>query len=65
MATETLKDKNHNTIGFIETDSQGRQTLKDKNHNTKGYYDSKSNVTKDKNHNTIGQGNLLASLLYS
>lgn len=63
MNVQTIQDKNHKTIGYIETDSQGRQTIKDKNHSTKGYYDPKTNVTKDKNHKTIGYGNLLTTLL--
>lgn len=63
MAQQVLKDRNHNTIGFIDTDSSGKQTIKDRNHNTKGYYDPKTNVTKDRNHNTVGYGNLLTTLL--
>ena len=63
MAQKILKDKNHNTLGYIDTDSNGNQTIKDKNHNTKGYYDPKTNITKDKNHNTVGHGNLLTTLL--
>jgi len=63
MATQTLKDANHRTIGYIETDSSGKQTIKDANHRTKGYYDPKTNQTKDSNHRTVGTGNLLTTLL--
>jgi hypothetical protein len=63
MAKQFLKDKYHNTIGYIETDSTGKQTIKDKYHNTKGYYDPKTNITKDRNHSTVGYGNLLTTLL--
>ena len=63
MATETLRDKHNNTIGYIETDSSGKQTIKDKHRNTKGYYDPKTNKTQDAHRNTIGTGNLLTTLL--
>jgi hypothetical protein len=63
MPQQTLKDRNNNTIGYIQTDSKGKQTIKDKNLVVKGYYDPETNVTKDKNHRVIGRGNLLATLL--
>ena len=61
--SQPLKDKNHNIIGYIVTDSNNKQTLQDKNHNILGYYDPKSNVTTNRNHNKVGYGNLLATLL--
>ncbi|MFM7152513.1 MAG: hypothetical protein ACKO4W_15865 [Bacteroidota bacterium] len=63
MPQQTLKDRNNNTIGYILTDSKGKQTIKDKNLVVKGYYDPETNVTKDRNHRVIGRGNLLATLL--
>ncbi len=63
MPQQTLKDRNNNTIGYIQTDSKGKQTIKDKNLVVKGYYDPETNVTKDRNHRVIGRGNLLATLL--
>ena len=63
MTQQVLKDKNNIVIGYIETDSTGKQTVKDKNYYIKGYYDVKTNVTKDNNHNIIGHGNLLSTLL--
>jgi redox-regulated HSP33 family molecular chaperone len=63
MDRQVLKDKHNNTIGYIVTDSTGKQTIRDKNNNTKGYYDPKTNVTKDRHNNTVGKGNLLTTLL--
>jgi len=63
MTPQVLKDKNNIVIGYIETDSTGKQTVMDKNYYTKGYYDPKSDLTKDNNHNIIGHGNLLSTLL--
>lgn len=63
MSKERLTDRLGNTIGNIETQSDGRQRLTDRLGNTLGYYDPKSNRTTDRLGNTIGQGNLLATLL--
>lgn len=63
MATETLRDKSRNIIGFIDKDSEGKLTLRDKSRNIKGYYDPKTNTTRDKHRNIVGNGNLLAALL--
>ena len=65
MATQTLKDRNHSIIGYIETRSDGTQVGKDRNHSIKGYYDPKQDVTKDRNHSIVGRGNLLSSLITS
>ena len=63
MARQTLKDRSHRTIGYIDTDSSGKQTLKDASHRTKGYYDPRTNTTKDSSHRSVGSGNLLTTLL--
>lgn len=63
MKRQNLKDRYNNTIGYIETDSSGKQKIKDKHNNVKGYYDPKTNVTKDRNNNSVGYGNLLTTLL--
>ena len=62
--TQTLKDKNCNIIGYVETQSDGRQTVSDKHRNVKGYYDPVRDVTTDSNRNIVGRGNLLTSLLW-
>ncbi len=64
MSTQkTLRDANGNTIGYIETDSNGKQTLRDSHGNLLGYYDSNSNYTRDSNGTFIGEGNILTTLL--
>ena len=63
MAQQILKDKNFRIIGYIDTDSSGKQTIKDPNFRIKGYYDPKANQTKDLNFRIVGSGNLLATLL--
>jgi hypothetical protein len=58
-----LKDRNSTIIGYIDTDSSGRQTLMDRNSTILGYYNPIANTTLDRNHNIVGYGNILISLL--
>jgi hypothetical protein len=63
MATQTLKDSSHRTIGYLATQPDGRQILEDARHTRLGYYDPKRNTTEDANHRIVGHGNLLETLL--
>lgn len=64
MNTETLKDSNFRTIGYIE--DHGHQLVgKDANYRIVGYYDKHSNQTKDSNYRVVGSGNMLSGLVYS
>ena len=63
MNRRTLKDANHNVIGYIDTDSNGRQAIKDSDFRTCGYFDPRTNETKDAHSHVIGKGNFLAALL--
>jgi hypothetical protein len=63
MSREPLRDRNNQTIGYIETMSDGKQRLTDRNNVTLGYYDPKNNRTTDRNNLTVGYGNLLGTLL--
>jgi len=65
MSTQILNDNNGNRIGEIETDTNGVQIARDNNRNKVGTYDPKFNATYDRNDQKIGEGNLLASLIYS
>lgn len=63
MAQQVLKDASFRIIGYIDTDSSGKQTIKDSSFRIKGYYDPKTNQTKDSSFRIIGTGNLLTTLL--
>lgn len=65
MSTQTLQDSSYRTIGYIETESDGRQVGKDASYRIVGYYYPQSNETKDGTYRTVGHGNLLASLIPS
>ena len=60
---QTLKDANYNVIGYIETESSGRQVLLDRQFIRLGYYDVKRNETLDAKLVRVGFGNILTSLL--
>lgn len=63
MASQRLEDRDHRTIGYIETLGDGQQRLEDRNHRTLGYYDPRTNRTEDAYHRTVGYGNILMTLL--
>ena len=63
MSTQTLQDSSYRTIGYIETEYDGRQVGKDASYRVVGYYYPQSNETKDACYCTVGHGNLLASLI--
>ncbi len=63
MNRRTLNDNQFRTIGFIDTDPNGKETLRDPQFRIKGYYDPKTNQTKDAQFRLVGTGNILTSLL--
>ena len=63
MQRETLFDHKNSVIGYIVTDSNGKQTIQTRTLKVLGYYDPKSNKTMDCNLKIIGTGNLLTRLL--
>lgn len=65
MARQAIKDQNFRTIGYIETESSGRQKALDASFRTLGYFDPKQNKTLDSSFRTIAQGNVLSGLVYN
>ena len=63
MSRQELRDKHHKVVGYIETESDGKQVIRDVHHSVKGYYDPKTNKTRDEHHAVVGEGNLLTSLI--
>jgi cytochrome c1 len=63
MSRETLKDRNYRIIGYIETDSQGKQKILDPQYRPRGTFDPKTNKTTDASYRVVGSGNLLTTLL--
>lgn len=64
MRRERIKDRDLQTLGFIETQSNGKQRALDANGRTVGFFDPQQGTTKDAVQRTIAHGNVLASLIY-
>jgi hypothetical protein len=65
MSNQTLRDRNYNIIGYIETRSDGTRVGKDKQGRIKGYYDPKRNQTKDSQGRLVANADVLSSLITS
>ena len=63
MSKTPLKKLNGQTLGYIESEKDGKQKATLVDGNTIGYYDPQSNTTKSPTGEIIGKGNLLANLL--
>lgn len=65
MSEIIIRNKASKEVGFIKTDSKGKQTAYNKRKEKIGSFDPKTNFTKDINNRVIGNGNMLASLILS
>jgi len=63
MRTDTLKDAQSRTIGYIDTDANGKQTARTAQFVNVGYYDPRTNWTVDRNHCRVSSGNTLTALI--
>ncbi|ACK81029.1 hypothetical protein [Methylorubrum extorquens] len=64
MNRERIKDRYQRTLGFIETQSNGKQRALDAKGRTLGFFDPQQDTTKDAAQRTIAHGNVLASLIF-
>ncbi|MGW5840025.1 hypothetical protein ACWFZ6_18640 [Methylorubrum extorquens] len=65
MSRERIKDRYQRTLGFIETQSNGKQRALDAKGQTLGFFDPHQGTTKDAAQRTIAHGNVLASLIFN
>lgn len=63
MQKAELRNASGKLIGWIETDSSGKQTGRSATGSPLGYFDTKNNVTHDIGGKRIGAGNHLATLI--
>lgn len=63
MSKIVIRNKASREIGYIRTDSKGKQTAYNIKNEILGCFDPKSNFTKNNNGRIIGHGNWLASLI--
>ncbi len=58
MSTQILKDRWYKTIGYVDTQADGKLVFMDASYNVLGYYDPETDETRDSSYNSIGYGNL-------
>lgn len=63
MSKFVIRNKASKEIGYIRTDSNGKQTAYNNKDEKIGCFDPKFNHTKNNNGRVVGHGNLLASLI--
>ncbi len=63
MSKIVIRNKASKEIGYIRTDSKGKQTAYNNKDEKIGCFDPKLNCTKNINGRVIGHGNWLASLI--
>lgn len=63
MQKAELRNASGKLIGWIETESSGKQTGRGATGSPLGYFDAKNNVTHDVRGKRIGTGNHLATLI--
>ena len=64
MGRIAIKDSSYRIIGYIDTDSSGKQTALDAHYKRVGYYDPRTDKTQDGSYRIIGSGNQLAALIH-
>ncbi len=63
MSKVVIRNKASKEIGYIRTDSKGKQTAYNNRNEMVGCFDPKLNYTKNNIGRVVGHGNLLASLI--
>lgn len=64
MSRREIKDDHYRTLGYIETDSSGKEVAKDSHYKVLGYFDPKRNETTDSHYKVLAKGNILSGLIY-
>lgn len=59
-----LRNSQYKIIGYVETDTDGKQVVRDASYHIKGYYNPETDTTRDASYRLIGYGNLLGGMSY-
>lgn len=65
MSDMIIRNRSSKEVGYIKTDSKGRQTAYNLKGEKVGCFDPKTNITKNKNNVALGNGNMLVGILLS
>ncbi len=63
MSDTIIRNRASRRVGYIKTDSKGRQTAYNEKDELLGRYDPKTNFTKDSHGRVVGNGNMLTQLI--
>lgn len=61
---QPIKNSTGKTIGYILTESNGRQVAQNEYGNILGYYDSKLNITQNSYGRKVSEGNTVVQFIY-
>ena len=65
MSEMIIRNRASKEVGYIKTDSRGKQTAYNVKREKLGCFDPKTNFTKDKNNRVLGNGNMLVGIILS
>ena len=65
MSEMIIRNRASKEVGYIKTDSRGKQTAYNVKREKLGCFDPKTNFTKDKNNRVLGTGNMLVGIILS
>lgn len=65
MSKMIIRNRSSKEVGYIMTDSKGRQTAYNIKGEKLGSFDPKTNITKNNKNVSMGSGNLLAGIILS
>ena len=65
MSEMIIRNRASKEVGYIKTDSRGKQTAYNVKREKLASFDPKTNFTKDKNNRVLGNGNLLVGIILS
>jgi len=61
---ETIRDSQYRPVGYVETDSHGRQRALNSRFQTVGHFDPARNETRDAAYKVVARGNALTALIW-
>lgn len=65
MSDTIIRNKASKQLGYIKTDSRGRQTAYNNKGEKLGCFDPKTNITKNSKNIALGNGNMLVGIILS
>ena len=61
---ETIRDRQYQPVGYVDTDRHGRQRGLNARFQTVGHFDPARNETRDATYKVVARGNVLSALIW-